>query len=139
VSEPKTKTPADRPTNPKAAFGAQKPNLALIPGSGNVIEALALEDGARKYGAFNWRVSSIEAMTYVAAIRRHLDAWVDGDELTTDTEVPNLGAIKACCSILEDARQAGTLIDNRPPKTGASARMQDDVKAARAARKNESK
>lgn len=120
------------PPNPKAKFGAQKPNLALIPGSANVAEALALEDGAKKYDPFNWRVTAVEAMTYVAAIRRHLDAWVDGDELTTDTGVPNLGALRASCSILIDAQASGTLIDNRPKATGASARLQDEVKASRA-------
>jgi hypothetical protein len=119
------------PTNPKAKFGAQKPNLALIPGSANVAEALALEDGAQKYGAFNWRESQVEIMTYVAAIRRHLDAYVDGDANTADTNVPNLGAIRACCSILIDAEASGTLIDNRPKATSASARMQDAVKASR--------
>lgn len=124
--------PAPLPPNPKAKFGAQKPNLALIPGSAQVAEALALEDGARKYGAFNWRESAVEIMTYVAAIRRHLDAYVDGDENTTDTNVPNLGAIRACCAVLIDAAASGTLIDNRPKATGASARLQDKVKATRA-------
>lgn len=119
------------PPNPKAKFGAQKPNLALIPGSAQVAEALALEDGAVKYGPFNWRESKVEIMTYVAAIRRHLDAYVDGDALTTDTQVPNLGAIRACCAVLIDADASGTLIDNRPKATGAAARLQDQVKASR--------
>jgi len=127
-------SPLKLPPNPKAKFGAQKPDLSLIPGSAQVAEALAMEDGARKYGAFNWRISYVEAMTYVAAFKRHVDAWVDGDALTTDTNVPNLGAARACLGILIDAEASGTLIDNRPKATGASARLQDEVKAGRAAK-----
>ena len=121
------------PPNPKQVFGAQKPNLALNPGYASAIQALAHEDGARKYGAFNWREDPVEAMTYVAAAKRHLDAWVDGDELTTDTGVPNLGSVMASIAILLDAQSCGCLIDNRPRATSASATIQDKVKAERAA------
>jgi hypothetical protein len=110
------------PENPKAVHGAQKPDLSLVPGVALVAEALAMEDGARKYGAYNWRESRIEARTYVAAAIRHLQAWLDGEELTSDTGVPNLGAVRACCGILLDAQASGTLVDNRPRATLAASR-----------------
>lgn len=116
------------PVNPKAAFGAAKPDLALIPPVSECHEAMAFEDGARRYGPFNWRTHPVEAMTYVAAIKRHLGLWLDGQEYTADTNVHNLGAIKASCSILLDCIELGTLIDNRPPP-GAAEAVQTRLKA----------
>lgn len=107
--------------NPKAKFGATKPSVGLIPPVALLHEAMAFEDGARKYGPYNWRTNPVEAMTYVNAMYRHLGLWLDGDELTSDTKVHNLGAIRACAAILLDCLEAGTLIDNRPPKAPSDA------------------
>lgn len=101
-------------TNPKEAFGNKKPPLAYIPLSGQLAELEALFDGMLKYGPLNWRESPVEAMTYVEAAMRHLQLYKVGEEITRDTLVQNLGAVKACCTILIDAALHGTLIDNRP-------------------------
>jgi len=118
--------------NPKAAFGAQKPNLALIPPVALHHAAMAHENGAGKYGAYNWRQNAVEAMTYVAAAQRHLADWLDGAECSGDTNPPvhNLGHVIACCAILLDAQEQGNLIDNRPPD-GASAQVLERMKAAK--------
>jgi hypothetical protein len=118
--------PAKPPADPKAAFGASKPNLALIPGVACAHEALALEDGAMKYGPGNWRYNEVEAMTYLAAALRHLQAYIDGERLTSDTKVHNLGAVRACCGILLDAEAQGTLKDNRP-KPGKTSEVQTEL------------
>ena len=112
------------PLDPKAKFGATKPNLALVPGTACCAEALALEDGAMKYGPFNWRYSPVEAMTYLAAAMRHLQAYIDGQDFTSDTLVHNLGAVRACCAIVLDAGASGTLVDNRPAR-GRAAEVQE--------------
>lgn len=101
-------------SNPKQAFGDKKPPLAYIPLSAQLAELEALYDGMLKYEPHNWREIQVEAMTYVEAAMRHLQLWKVGEELTRDTLVKNLGAVKACCSILIDAAAHGTLIDNRP-------------------------
>lgn len=103
-------------TDPKGAAGKLKPQLQLIPTALVVATAAALADGAQRYGKFNWRENQVEAMTYIGAIFRHAFAYRDGEELTTDSFVPHLGAIAACCAILLDAAECGTLIDNRPKK-----------------------
>lgn len=122
------------PENPKQRYGDLKPNLALVPPSVEVYLSLALGDGARKYGPYNWRAKPVEAMTYVAALRRHMSDWLDGEELT-DLEVwndeqgvphtlggkPHLAAALACIAILVDALENGQLIDNRPKTGNASA------------------
>ncbi len=124
--------PAAPPVNPKAAFGATKPSVGLIPPIALLHEAMAFEDGARKYGAYNWRENPVEAMTYINAMYRHLGLWLDGDEVTRDTNVHNLGAIRACCGILLDCIEAGTLIDNRP-KPAPSDSVQNRLKAQKVA------
>jgi hypothetical protein len=108
------------PPNPKERYGATKPDLSLIPPVADLHMAMALEDGAVKYGPFNWRANAVQARTYVAAAKRHLDAWLDGEELADDSEVHNLGHAMACCAILLDAIEVGNLIDNRPPRGKAS-------------------
>jgi hypothetical protein len=46
----------ERPdTNPKSAFGIQKPPMHLIPAPAKVATAMVFGLGAAKYGAFNWR------------------------------------------------------------------------------------
>lgn len=110
------------PPNPKQIFGDKKVNLSVVPASGVIYEALAMQDGARKYGPFNWRLTKVEAMTYVAACLRHLYCWVDGEADASDSGYPHLAHAKACLGILIDAYETDALIDNRPPK-GAAARL----------------
>jgi len=102
------------PPNPKQLYGDNKPPLAYIPLSAQLAELEALYDGMKKYGPLNWRTKPVEAMTYVEAAMRHLQLFKVGEELTRDTLVKNLGAVKACCTILIDAMAHHTMIDNRP-------------------------
>jgi len=118
--------------NPKKAFGAQKPDLALIPPVANLHMAMAFENGAAKYNAFNWRVDPVEAMTYIAAAKRHLDLFLDGQDYSSDAVVHNLGHVMACCAIVIDSQEQGILIDNRPPP-GRSEEVQQRLKAQKVA------
>ncbi len=124
--------PARNP-NPKKAYGATKPSLGLIPPVALLHEAMAFEDGASKYDAFNWRKDPVEVMTYVHAALRHLQNYADGEEYTSDTGVHNLGAVRACCGILLDSMELGILIDNRPPP-GKSSEVQERLRAQKQAR-----
>lgn len=101
-------------TNPKDILGVKKPRLSLVSPAGIVYEALAMGNGADRYGAFNWRDKKVQAMIYIEACMRHLLAWQDGEEVATDSGVPHLGHAKACLGILIDALESGCLIDNRP-------------------------
>jgi hypothetical protein len=116
------------PPNPKALYGAQKPDLSLIPPVALAHAALALEEGARKYGAFNWRDSPVEARTYIAAALRHLGDYADRTDHSSDADVHNLGHVIACCAILLDATEGGHLIDNRATVPGKSAEVLDRLK-----------
>lgn len=124
--------PPALPPNPKAAYGATKPDLSLIPPVADLHMAMALENGAGKYGPFNWRDKAVEARTYISAAKRHLDAWLDGQEFSNDTSPPvhNLGHAMACMAIVLDCQEQGNLIDNRPIP-GKAAEVQDRMKAAK--------
>jgi hypothetical protein len=75
--------------------------------------AVALLDGAAKYGRMNWRATPVRASIYVDAAKRHINAWLDGEDLDPDSGLPHLGHAIACIAILIDAEAAGTLIDDR--------------------------
>jgi len=100
--------------NPKQAFGDKKPPVHLIHSIAALHESAALHSGKRKYGENNYLESPVEAMTYVGAIKRHLDQWVSGERVDQKELVHHLGAIRACTNILLSAEACGTLIDNRP-------------------------
>lgn len=103
-------------TNPKDLIGIKKPRLSLIPPAANIYEALAMQDGAGKYGPYNWRGKKVRLSIYIDAAKRHIDSFFDGEMLTRDSKVPHLGAARACLGIVIDALETGNLVDDRPPK-----------------------
>ncbi|MFL9582382.1 dATP/dGTP diphosphohydrolase domain-containing protein [Stenotrophomonas sp. AB1(2024)] len=100
--------------NPKTAVGATKVPLHLVPPSAKHYLALALADGARKYGPYNWRDSKISVSVYVAAMHRHIDAFWDGEDFAEDSGVHHLAHAMACLALLLDANGVGMLQDDRP-------------------------
>ena len=108
-------------TDPKAIEGAKKTQLHLLPPVALAEAAKAHQQGADKYGPFNWRETKVCASTYISAMMRHLDLWRDGEDLAPDSGVSHLGHIIAGANILLDAAHCGTLVDDRakmPDQTG---------------------
>lgn len=103
-----------KPLDPKGEAGAKKPQLQLIPPVLGVETAKALVNGA-KYGPWNWRHTPVEMMTYIGAMKRHIDALIDGEDIDPESGAHHLGHVAAGCGIVLDARKHGTLVDNRPP------------------------
>lgn len=101
-------------TNPKDALAGAKIPLDIVPDTALLLQALAHLDGALKYGKWNWRVAGVRASVYVGACRRHLAAWMNGEEVAPDG-VHHLGHAMACLNIIVDAGAAGKLTDDRPP------------------------
>ncbi len=98
--------------SPKNASGAAKPQLQLIPPVASEIMAASLAQGA-KHGPWNWRTQNIGLMQHLGAIKRHTDAIVAGEAADSEGN-DHLGAIMATAGIIADARDCGTLIDDRP-------------------------
>ena len=103
-------------------MGAKKPPLHLIPSAAEITESLALAHGAKKYGAFNWRWKRIKASIYIAAARRHLMQWFDGEDKDAESGVSHLAHARACLGILIDAIALERMIDDRPA-TGAATEL----------------
>ena len=120
VLQPETAKVTPLGTNPKDLLGTKKPNISLVPMSSIIYQALAMEDGAKKYGPYNWRQNKVIASIYVDAAMRHLAQWFDGEELASDSQKPHLAHAMACIGIIIDALETGNLVDNRPLPGAAS-------------------
>jgi hypothetical protein len=148
--------PTDKPrsvvmdqTNPKDLLGMKKPRLSLIPPAGLVYGALALANGAEKYGPYNWREKKVQAMIYLEACMRHVLEFQDGADIDKEPTcigcqereagtadkcrfghswLPHLGHAIACLLILVDAMETGNLVDNRPKAGPMSALIEKYTK-----------
>lgn len=109
--------------NPKTAIGVTKVPLHLVPPSAKHFLALALADGAKKYGPYNWRDAAISVSVYKSALERHVDAFWDGEDAARDSGIHHIAHAMACCALILDAMTVGCLNDDRPTK-GASPRLQ---------------
>lgn len=101
-------------TNPKDAIGSIKLPLHLWPATATATGCLGLLEGDCKYGLNNYRSGDgVIASIYVAAAKRHLDAWFEGEEYAPDTGVPHLGNALACLAIIVDTQAHDKLVDDR--------------------------
>ena len=55
-------------------------------------------------------------MTYINAMLRHIQEWKEIEDNDPDTTKSHLGNVMACCAIILDAQDFGTLIDDRPKR-----------------------
>jgi hypothetical protein len=82
-----------------------------------------MADGARKYGPFNWRETSVRLSVYLEAAQRHLEAYRDGQDRAEDSGYLHLSHAAACLAIIADADALGMLIDDRPAPGPAAAML----------------
>lgn len=106
--------------NPKDSLGARKVPLGETCGVAEIWWALAQADGAYKYGTKNWRNKKVRISVYLEAARRHIMLMVAGEDIDRKSGVPHAGHVMACMAIIEDARAAGCLIDDRSEKDMAA-------------------
>lgn len=107
-------------TNPKDLVGATKVSASCIPRTVLAEVALALMEGARKYGRHNYRVTGIRASIYYDAVQRHLDAWWEGQDIDPDSGISHLSKAIAGLIIMRDAminseKEPELFNDDRPP------------------------
>ena len=107
-----TATPP-KSSNPKDIIGLTKPSLSAVPMRSVYEMSKAMNDGASKYGRFNWRENSVDSDVYIDATLRHLNSWQDGENTAQDSRVHHLAHAMACLSIIIDAELGGNLIDSR--------------------------
>lgn len=102
-----------KPTNPKDMIGSDKVPLHLWPETATVMGTMGLLDGALKYGRSNWRAVGIRLSIYVDALRRHTNAFFEGETIDPDSGLPHMSHILATAAIIVDAMASGNYTDDR--------------------------
>jgi hypothetical protein len=106
--------------NPKDVLGRKKPGISAIPPVALIHESMAMNNGASKYGPYNWRAKTVSCRVYIDAMFRHLLAYLDGETNAADSGIHHLGHLRASAGIILDAEANGTLVDDRPVPGKAS-------------------
>ena len=118
--------------NPKDAAGRAKPSTACVPDTATYWMGAALDDGAIKYGAFNWRHAPVKASVYLTAIHRHYSRMKEGEWYADDSKVPHAAHIMASMAIMIDAHYHSTLVNDLGRSIGPLDQVMKDVAATRA-------
>jgi hypothetical protein len=109
------RTPEKKDTNPKDAVGVRKAGMSCVPAEVLLELGLAMQEGARKYGKFNYRVAGVRASVYYDAAMRHLMAWHEGEDIDPDSGLSHLTKAMACLCVIRDATFRNHFVDDRPP------------------------
>lgn len=115
-------------TNPKDRAATTRVDLSLFPDTALIHGALAMTEGDYKYGAYNFRTIGVQASVYVAAARRHIMKYWNGETYDERTRIHHLGSALACLAVLLDADACGQLNDDRPPKAPVAAMLYSEEK-----------
>lgn len=91
---------------------SDKPDLSLIPYVAEIAAARAFMVGEKKYGRYNY-TKGHNASQLVAAMKRHIAAWFQGEENDLIDGQPHLGSVIACAAMLLRQQELGTLVDDR--------------------------
>lgn len=102
-------------SNPKDAFGSRKVPLHMIPKQVLAGIALGMLEGACKYGAFNYRAVGVRCSTYLAAARRHLDAFEEGQDIDPESGLHHIDKALSSLVVMRDAMLNDMCEDDRPP------------------------
>lgn len=117
---------ADNPKDSLARTLGRVP-LGLFPDTAVLAGTLGMLEGKLKYGLTNYRAVTIDASVYNDALRRHLFAWWNGEDIDPDSGLPHLWKMMSCLAVLIDGSITGKLHDDRP--LGAPvAQMLEDLK-----------
>jgi len=112
----------EKGSNPKDELGMLKLPLLLVSPVAVALQALCMQDGAEKYGPYNYRLAKVQAYVYLEAALRHIYAIIDGEDFDPKTGKPHIGYALATLGIYADAWVNGFLIDNRP-NPGSAGRL----------------
>jgi hypothetical protein len=75
---------------------------------------LAMMEGARKYGKYNWRRAGVRASVYIDAAMRHLTQWQEGENIDPDSGINHITKAIASLTVLRDSMMHGNFTDDRP-------------------------
>ena len=110
-------------SNPKDAAAVGRVPLHLVPDTLVLYAAMGFAEGDSKYIGYNFRVAGVRVSVYVAALRRHLMRYVNGEWADKKTGVPHLASVACCTGILIDGHVTGIIVDDRPPAVDLDGEM----------------
>lgn len=102
-------------TNPKDAVGVAKIPASCVPRGVLGELALAMFEGARKYGRHNYRKAGVRASVYFDAVLRHMEGWWEGEDVDPDSGLSHVTKAIATLVVLRDAMMNDKFTDDRPP------------------------
>lgn len=107
-------------SNPKDIIGTKKLSLSTLPMAVIAETAVAMTEGAAKYGRHNYRAIGVRASVYYDATMRHLLAWWDeGQDIDPDSGLHHVTKAITSLMVLRDAMIQGKAKDDRPPSSTA--------------------
>jgi hypothetical protein len=107
---------SSKPTNPKDAIGIKKLPFSVLPWRVLTGVALAMLEGAAKYGRHNYRASGVRASVYFdAVVARHLTDWWEGIDVDPDSGEHHIDKAIAGLMVMRDSMYQGNFVDDRPP------------------------
>lgn len=110
--------PTIKDTNPKDAVGVRKVPLSTLPWRVLWRVALAMLEGACKYGRHNYRAAGVRASVYFdAVVSRHLGAWWEGEDIDAESGLSHIDKAIAGLMVMRDSMLEGNFVDDRPPST----------------------
>lgn len=117
TEEPPMADSTTKQTNPKDAVGVRKLAFSVLPWRVLARVALAMMEGAAKYGRHNYRPIGVRASVYFdAVVGRHLTSWWDGGEdIDPDSGLHHVDKAIAGLMVLRDSMLQGNFVDDRPP------------------------
>lgn len=109
---------SEKPSNPKDIVGTRKVAMSCLPWRVLWNVALAMMEGALKYGRHNYRAVGVRASVYFDATQRHLGAWWEGEDLDPDSRLSHIDKALSSLVVLRDSMLQGNMVDDRPLSSG---------------------
>jgi hypothetical protein len=104
-------------SNPKDAVGIKKVPFSTLSAPVVMEMAIAMLEGALKYGRHNYRVKGVRASVYYDALMRHITAWWEGEDIDAESGMHHLVKAMTTLLVLRDAMVRHKWVDDRPPGT----------------------
>lgn len=106
-----------KPTNPKDSVGIRKLAFSVLPWRVLCYVALAMMEGALKYGRHNYRSAGVRGSVYFdAVVGRHLTDWWEGVDTDPDSGFHHIDKAIAGLMVMRDSMLQGNFVDDRPPR-----------------------
>lgn len=111
-------TVTSKQTNPKDAVGVKKtPGFSVVPQTVIAELAIALGEGARKYGRHNYRPAGVRASVYLDASWGHQSDFWEGQDIDPESQLSHITKAIASLTVLRDSMIQGNWVDDRPPRS----------------------